>query len=404
MKKLFTVGFILFFICAKADYWTQKASFGGTPRLAPFSFAIGNKGYIGCGEEAAHTFPTDFWEYDQATNIWTQKANFAGVGRSVATGFSINGKGYVGTGYSNPLYLKDFWEYDPISNSWTQKANFGGLARGGPVGFSINNKGYIGIGDNGGYFQDFWEYDPLINSWTQKMNFGSLHTLATGFSDGIKGYLGTGSEYGIYPYGMTDFWEWDPNTNIWTQKANYGGAARNEACSFWLCPFGYIGLGTTQIGVGTLSDFWKYNVSSNTWTQAATFSPGLREMAAAFSIGNKGYVGTGFINDVYTSVMNDFWEYTPDSACATGIEEASAPLSMTVMVSPNPAKDFIVVNISGFKKVEYLSITDVEGRKVYETKVPSSNFQLPISNLQKGIYFVEVNNGKQKGVRKFLKE
>lgn len=33
-------------------------------------------------------------------------------------------------------------------NAWTQKANFGGTERGGAIGFSIGLKGYIGTGTN----------------------------------------------------------------------------------------------------------------------------------------------------------------------------------------------------------------------------------------------------------------
>jgi len=121
--------------------WTQKANFPGSGIDYPFSFTIGNKGYVGCG-----SVTQEFWEYDPSTNIWTQKANFGGVARWVAAGFSIGNKGYAGTGYPG---LADFWEYDPSTNIWTQKANFGGSPRYGAVGFSIGNFGYMATGGVG---------------------------------------------------------------------------------------------------------------------------------------------------------------------------------------------------------------------------------------------------------------
>ena len=92
-------------------------------------------------------------------NLWTQKANFGGGARFSAVGFSIGNKGYIGTGNNYP---QDFWEYDPITNLWTQKANFGGGPRRDAVGFSIGNKGYIGTGqnNNGNSRSDFWCYTP----------------------------------------------------------------------------------------------------------------------------------------------------------------------------------------------------------------------------------------------------
>jgi hypothetical protein len=77
-------------------------------------------------------------------------------------------------------------------------------------------------------------------------------------------------------------------------------------------------------------------------------------------------------------------------------------------ISPNPAKDFIVINypLTGKEKVE-ITVTDVAGKKVYQTPLtPKGEPEMKISleDLKAGIYFVEVNNGKQKGVRKFLKE
>src|SRR6187431_1721987 len=96
MKKLYTLTFILFSFLAKADYWTQKADFGGAARCVAVGFSIGNKGFIGTGYGA--TTYDDFWEYDPDLNIWTQKADFGGMSRRNAVGFSINNKGYIGCG------------------------------------------------------------------------------------------------------------------------------------------------------------------------------------------------------------------------------------------------------------------------------------------------------------------
>ena len=402
MRKIVTLYLICCSLISKADYWTQKADFGGTARYSAVGFSIGAKGYVGTGSTGigCNNCVKDFWEYDPATNSWAQKADFGGVERYVAVGFSIGNKGYIGTGGASTGNKKDFWEYDPITDTWTQKASFGGTGRSAAVGFSIGNKGYIGTGSNK---KDFWEYDPIANSWIQKADLTtSGRNLATGFSDGIKGYIGTGIV--MNQFYKNDFWEWDPNTNVWTQKANFGGLPRAEACSFWLCPFGYLGLGTTLISSGTLSDFWKYNIANNTWTQVSNFGNGLREMVATFTISGKAYIGTGWIND--NSQQIDFWEYTPDSTCITGIKEF--PISnFQFPISPNPVNEFIIINYSLLGKAKFkLRITDATGKNVFETQLSINNNQstIPLKDFSNGIYFVEISNGKQKAVQKFVKE
>lgn len=171
--------------------WTQKADFGGTARHTAVGFVIGDKAYVGTGNDGIDR--KDFWEYDPVADVWSQIADFGGVPREAAEAFSIGSKGYVGTGWgqNGSAFYGDFWEYNPATNEWSQKADVGGLPRRGGVGFSIGNKGYIGIGHNvNGYVLDFWEYDPVADTWTRKSDFpGSGRENLVGFSIGSRGYV-----------------------------------------------------------------------------------------------------------------------------------------------------------------------------------------------------------------------
>jgi hypothetical protein len=170
-----------------------------------------------------------------------------------------------------------------------------------------------------------------------------------------------------------------------------------------------MGLGTTYISSGTVSDFWKYNIATNVWTQATDFGGGLREMAASFTIGIKGYIGTGFIND--NSFKNDFWEYTPDSACATGIEDLTPDnYREEFTITPNPAKESVVISseFGGKEKIK-ITVTDVNGKKVfsnqYEINNPKSEIKIDTRQFLKGIYLVEiVSNQKTAAVKKLVIE
>jgi N-acetylneuraminic acid mutarotase len=173
-----------------AQFWTQKANFGGAARRSAMVFSIGTKAYLGLGYNGV--FYKDLWEYDPVSDSWNQKADFGGTARFAGVGFSIFDKGYVGTGYdvNNTFNTADFWQYDPVANGWTQVADIP-VARRYAVGFSLLGKGYVGTGANDtGYLNDFWQYDPAADSWTQKADFtGDPRYECAGFSVSITDTL-----------------------------------------------------------------------------------------------------------------------------------------------------------------------------------------------------------------------
>lgn len=405
MKKLtvLTLSLSLSLSLLKADYWTQKASFGGNLRSFPFSFSIDNKGYMGGGinYDLGNVFFLDFWEYDPATDAWTQKADFAGNGSHGGIGFSILNKGYAGTGYNSSfVFSEEMFEYDPALNTWTQIADFGGGPRLGAASFTIGNKGYAGTG----YSQstpcnDLWEYDPMTNVWTQKNNLASSRVDAISFSINNKGYWGCGYNQ---PDFLIDFWEYDPATDSWTQKADFGGIARSDAASFCIGNKGYVGVGEGAVIGSDLNDFWQYDPSTNQWTQKASFPGIARDEPVYFSIGNTGYIGLGYHYGI--AYYNDFYEYSPDST--TGISDPPEADS-DFTISPNPASEFLVIS-SEFREENQIkiSITDVTGKSVFENKLTCKTLHFKLQNLNfpDGIYFVEVSDSKQKVIKKFVKE
>jgi N-acetylneuraminic acid mutarotase len=418
MKKLFTLlSLSLLFSLTKADYWTQKADFGGTARVGAVGFSIANKGYcgLGCRVNPITAFYTDFWEYDPSTNIWTQKADFIGVPRRGGASFSVGLKGYVGMGFNDtiPSSFSDFYEFDPVLNSWTQKQNYPGMGILGCTGFAAGGFGFMCMGQvSPQSFSDVWQYDVLLNSWTQKSDYAGLFRYgASAFVIDSFAYVGIGgTDVAI----NEDFWKYNVSNDSWTQIADFGGGFRLAAAGFSLLQFGYLGTGVSNTFVNS-KDFWQYDPSLNAWNQKADFGGIERFEGMGFSIGNKGYLGTGaqYINNTM-NFFNDFWEYTPDST--TGIEDASTPLGMTFTISPNPATQYAVISWQSpeNKKIE-ITISDVNGKKIFsaqsEIKNPTrsafigkSEIKIDISQFSKGIYFVEASDSKQKAVKKFLKE
>ncbi|MBK9109586.1 MAG: HYR domain-containing protein [Saprospiraceae bacterium] len=87
---------------------------------------------------------------------------------------------------------------------------------------------------------------------------------------------------------------------------------------------------------------------------------------------------------------------------AYGIQKIETHASVhTLMISPNPATEFIQVKISGFEFVsKSLLLADLFGRKVLEIKLdPRENemyIDVPLLHLRNGIYILQISDGKTK--------
>ena len=59
--------------------WTKIADFAGTARYDAVAFTLGDKGYLCTGYDG--NYKNDVWVYDPSTNGWTQKASLGGTKR-----------------------------------------------------------------------------------------------------------------------------------------------------------------------------------------------------------------------------------------------------------------------------------------------------------------------------------
>jgi hypothetical protein len=269
-------------------------------------FSVNGKGYIGgfgFRLQGTLTEIRDFWEYDPLNNAWTQKADFPGEERKSAVTFAIGNKGYIGMGENSNGKLKDFWEYDPATDRWTRREDFGGEARSSAVGFGIGSKGYVGTGEaiisNAVLFMnDFWEYDQDTGHWLQKADFaGGYKGNAFGLSIESKGYIGGGHNY--IPSASNAFYEYNPATDEWKQKAN--------------CSDFSIGVSAFSIKskafVCNGSQLHEYDPGADEWTRRADCPA---NVGITFSIGGYGYAGLGW-NDTDFLGVKTFYQYTPNN-------------------------------------------------------------------------------------------
>lgn len=194
-----------------SNSWLQKTNYPGGGSYTTTSFVIQGKGYVGTGATITlfETVYKDFWEYDPLADTWTQKADYGGVKRRHAMSFAIGCKGYLGCGWDQSAFswYKDIWEYVPQTNTWTQKADFPFVSEGG-AGFAIGNKGYIGLGESSvGLSNQFNEYNPATNTWSAIPNFpGVARNRTAWFVIDSIGYVGTGGANS----GTNDFYKYSP--------------------------------------------------------------------------------------------------------------------------------------------------------------------------------------------------
>ena len=249
-------------------FWKTKTPFPGTPRERAVAFSIGSKGYIGLGfnREEDKEELGDFWEYDATTDAWTKLSDFGGTARYNAVGFALGEKGYVGTGNDGSNYNGDFWEYDPGSDEWQEIISYPGQKREEAAVFILEGTAYLCTGRNNGVTNaDFWQFDPEGKTWTNRApdtdadeydDFSSAvrRSNAVAFTIGGKAFIATG----ISASGAIDntVWQFDPIDESWTKKTSFEGSARSQAVAFVLDERAFVGTG--QSGSSRFDDVWEF--------------------------------------------------------------------------------------------------------------------------------------------------
>ncbi|TAL62644.1 MAG: T9SS type A sorting domain-containing protein [Bacteroidetes bacterium] len=402
------------------DTWTQKANFSGAARLDAVGFSIGTKGYVGTGAKSVAGIgykPTgqmnDFWEWDQTTDTWIQKADFGGIARYGAVGFSIGNKGYIGTGndggVSASAIINDFWEWDQAANVWTIKAIYpGGTGVSSPstnigqdVGFSIGCYGYIGTGKGTKFgYKDFWEYtpDPMpANCCVLVADISNPDTVCIGNNVFISASGGTNYS--------------------WSTGATTATITVNQSVSTTYTVIVSDANGCSDAAIVTVP-------VKNCCTASAVISS---DPSSTVCVGqnvfisasggttyswNTGAAGANIV--AAPSVTTTYSVMVTDAAGCTGIGTLTVPVdpgctatgiapfnadALQVAVWPNPSNGEINLKVNQFEnlKIESIEICNVFGEKIYPAVNfqinQSSNFQIDLSSQPDGVYFLKLKTG-----------
>jgi hypothetical protein len=135
------------------------------------------------------------------------------------------------------------------------------------------------------------------------------------------------------------------------------------------------------IGGGLTTYTWTGGVSNGT-----AFQPTATE---TYTVSSTGAFNPCVNSDEITIVVN---------AC-TGIEEIENN-SSAVIINPNPNNGVFSINskISNY----VITIIDVTGREVFKQTSQNENSQINVSDLQNGVYYIQISNNKQQVTQKML--
>jgi hypothetical protein len=124
----------------------------------------------------------------------------------------------------------------------------------------------------------------------------------------------------------------------------------------------------------------------------------------AFKIKPKSDVVVG---DIFSGVADIYFDFNPPIITNTVNTEIVASLSVEdyrtqkIQVFPNPAKEEL--RLTSNKIINKISIIDINGRLLNSLEVSNNEYSLDISKLSKGVYFLQIQSGELKSIKKFIK-
>ncbi len=99
----------------------------------------------------------------------------------------------------------------------------------------------------------------------------------------------------------------------------------------------------------------------------------------------------------------DSYDYSNTTVdCETGINKSNNE-NLSIIVYPNPAQAAFIIELPE-KQIFSLLISDVLGRKIYESKKSKGIVKVDCSHFNSGIYFVQATNEENTLTYKFIKE
>jgi hypothetical protein len=116
------------------------------------------------------------------------------------------------------------------------------------------------------------------------------------------------------------------------------------------------------------------------------------------------YVGQADVMVKFQYVANDADTISVDDILVSGTLGTNDFLASKFSVSPNPAKNIITISNGSNVLVDSVKITDINGRTVKSVKLNNVvEAQINISELNSGVYFLNINSNEGSTTKKIVK-
>ncbi len=127
----------------------------------------------------------------------------------------------------------------------------------------------------------------------------------------------------------------------------------------------------------------------------SSMSPIMGETGSVFSASEEGS---------YAVIISD-GNCVDTSSCYNiqGIGLQDLELENSVMISPNPVQNIAIIALGELMGTSTVRIVDITGKVEYELFQVENNIEVDMHELNMGIYFVEINDGKKQVILKVLK-
>ncbi len=124
---------------------------------------------------------------------------------------------------------------------------------------------------------------------------------------------------------------------------------------------------------------------------------GIRSTVAVADINADNYPDFMFGN--YRGGMSIYSENDPNTITSNSNPETDI---FNLQIYPNPTNNYIHIKIKNYDKSLYIRMYDVHGREVILNEIFKQNTQLPVQNLNTGIYFIIIENEEMQFTEKII--
>ena len=113
------------------------------------------------------------------------------------------------------------------------------------------------------------------------------------------------------------------------------------------------------------------------------------------------------VGDIISGTADIFFDFNPPITTNTVSTQIVEPLSVgdyakqTIQLFPNPTNSKLVITSNQI--IDRLTVIDINGRTLNDIELSNLEYSLDVSSLSKGVYFLEIQSGNTKTVKRFIK-